>query len=56
MYMNAELMGLHTDGINQRTEAAFGYPSFGYMYFFNESSAAATIENNVCPSKPQCHT
>ncbi|CAI6342538.1 unnamed protein product [Periconia digitata] len=35
------------DGINARTEAAFGYPTFGYQKFFNEDDAAEIIERNI---------
>ncbi|KAH7135962.1 epoxide hydrolase [Dendryphion nanum] len=31
------------DAINEQTKQAFGYETFGYMYFFNETDAAATI-------------
>ncbi|KAF1961725.1 alpha/beta-hydrolase [Byssothecium circinans] len=48
------------DGINQQTEAAFGYPVFGYMYWLNETNAAKDIEKNipsflslVYPEKPE---
>ena len=35
------------DATNQQTEAAFGYPVFGYMYFLNETDSAPLIEKNV---------
>lgn len=43
------------DGINQQTEAAFGYPVFGYMYFLNETDSAPLIEKNVSNSLRVAH-
>ncbi|RDL35200.1 putative epoxide hydrolase 2 [Venustampulla echinocandica] len=34
------------DGLNAMTEAAFGYPTFGYQYFFNEDDAAEICNRN----------
>ena len=35
------------DAYNQLTEATFGYPTFGYMYFLNSTESAPLIEKNV---------
>ena len=38
---------LDLDAINDQTLQFFGYPIFGYWYFFNESSAADAIAQRV---------
>jgi len=35
------------DAINDQTLQSFGYPVFGYWYFFNETSAADVIAQKV---------
>jgi hypothetical protein len=32
---------------NQMTEQAFGYPCFGYQYFFISDEGAKLVEENV---------
>ncbi|KAF2108450.1 epoxide hydrolase [Lophiotrema nucula] len=34
------------DAINTMIEKSFGYPAFGYQYFFNDETAAGIIEKN----------
>jgi soluble epoxide hydrolase/lipid-phosphate phosphatase len=38
---------LDLDAINNQTVQFFGYPVFGYWYFFNETSAADVIAQKV---------
>lgn len=41
---------INLTAINTRTEAAFGYPIYGYWNFFNETDAASVIEKHVSPA------
>ncbi|KAF2748447.1 alpha/beta-hydrolase [Sporormia fimetaria CBS 119925] len=50
------------DALNTMTKAAFGYETYGYMYFFNESSAAdimsshtASVLSLLYPDNPELH-
>ena len=38
---------INLTAINTRTEAAFGYPIYGYWTFFNETDAASVVEDHV---------